>query len=55
MDKLMAWLHAKLRWLPKLGGGKQFMVGNVPVKLWTIVGLAIFVVIILVYHYGFVV
>lgn len=54
IDKLMAWLHARLKWLPKLGGGITFMVGKVPVKLWTLVALAIFVSGLLVYHYGFV-
>ena len=53
MDKLMAFLHKFIRPITKLGGGKKFMVGSVPVHLWTLVALAIFIIGILIYHFGF--
>lgn len=53
MDKLMAFLHKVIRPITKLGGGKKFMVGKVPVHLWTLVAMAIFVGLIMIYHFGF--
>jgi hypothetical protein len=49
----MAWLSDKLEFLPKLGGGKSWMVGEVRVHLWPFVAFGIFVALLLIYHYGF--
>lgn len=51
MDSLMAWLHAKLAWLPKLGGGYSWRVNvggkEIVVMLWPFVAFAIFLAAIL--------
>jgi hypothetical protein len=53
LDSFMGWLSDKLSFLPKLGGGKSWMVGSVRVHLWPFVAFGIFVAALLVYHFGF--
>lgn len=50
MDKVFAFLHKCFGWLPKLGGGKSWMVGSVRVYLWPFVALAIFVGLTLIHY-----
>ena len=54
IDRFFAWLHPKLRWLPKLGGGIHWRTesGKV-IYLWPFVGLAIFVTVLFIYDRWF--
>ena len=58
MDAIMAWLHDKLSWLPKLGGGFFITLpfGNdgrgTRVYLWPFVAVGIFVVITLIHYWA---
>lgn len=53
IDKVFAFLHSAFSWLPKLGGGKSWLVKDVRVQLWPFVAVAIFIVLICIYHFGF--
>jgi hypothetical protein len=60
VDKLMAFLHKVIGPITKLGGGVGGtipewvpLLGGKDWKLWPFVAMAIFVSILLIYHFGF--
>lgn len=46
LDKFMSWLGSSLAWLPKLGFGKSWIVGDKVIYLWPFVAVALTMLIV---------